>query len=183
LKGHLSLATASSRRKRIITIVIFFLISILVSCIGVLTPLSKQDADQINQEIVNIRNNSTAQSILENNLLICLAMFIPIFGPILGFYALYNSGVAIEAQVISNPKLSGISPVLAFFTDFLLPIIWLEFIAYSTAFAESFWLIRRAMQGLFKKEIKNTAILIAISASLLVVGAIVEIALIKAFPG
>ncbi len=160
---------------------IFFLISILVSCIGVLTPLSKQDADQINSEVENIRNNSTAQSILENNLLICLAMFIPIFGPILGFYALYNSGVAIEAQVIATSI--GIPPILAFFTDFVLPVIWLEFIAYSIAFAESFWLIRRATQGLFKKEIKNAAILIAISALLLLAGAIIEIALIKAFYG
>ncbi len=162
---------------------IFFLISTLVTCIGVLTPLSQQDADQINQEVVNIRNSSSAQSILVNNLVICLVMFIPIFGPVLGFYALYNSGVAIEAQVIAEPRLSGIPPILGLFTEFLLPVIWLEFIAYSTAFAESFWLIRRAMQGLFKKEIKNTAILIAISASLLVVGAIVEIALIKAFGG
>jgi len=162
--------------------VIFFLISILVSCIGVLAPLSKQDADQINQEIVDMRNNATAQNIFENNLLICLAMFIPIFGPILGFYALFNSGVAIHAQVMSNPSLSGISPIVAFFSDFVLPVIWLEFIAYSTAFAESFWLIRRAMQGLLKKELKNLVILIAISALLLLVGAIIEEALIKAFP-
>lgn len=108
-------------------------------------------------------------------------MFIPIFGPVFGFYALYNSGVAIEAQVIVEPRLSGIPPIFALLTEFLLPVIWLEFIAYSTAFAESFWLIRRAMQGLFKKEIKNTAILIGISALLLVVGAIIETALIKAF--
>ena len=162
---------------------IFFLISTLVTCIGVMTPLSKQDADQINQEVVNMRNSATVQSILGQNLLVCLAMFIPIFGPVIGFYALYNSGVAIEAQVLTEPRLSGIPPILALLTEFLLPVIWLEFIAYSTAFAESFWLLRRAMQGLFKKEIKNTAILIAISTLLLVVGAIIETALIKAFSG
>jgi hypothetical protein len=143
--------------------------------------MSKQDADQINQEVENIRNNASAQSLFENNVLICLAMFIPIFGPVFGFYALYNSGVAIEAQVIATSM--GIPPILVFFTDFVLPVIWLEFIAYSTAFAESFWLIRRAMQGLFKKEIKNAGILIAISALLLLVGAIIEITLIKAFGG
>jgi len=163
--------------------VIFFLISTLVTSIGVMTPLSQQDADQINQEIVNMRNTSSAQSIFEHNFLVCLLMFIPIFGPVLGFYALYNSGVAIEAQVIAEPRLSGVPPILALFTEFLLPVIWLEFIAYSTAFAESFWLIRRAMQGLFKKELKNAAILIAISAVLLAVGAIVEIVLIKALGG
>jgi hypothetical protein len=153
----------------------------IATSIGVLTPLSKTDADQKNQQVENLRNAASAQSILENNLIICLMMFIPIFGPVFGLYALYNSGVYIEAQVIATSL--GVPPLLALLTEFLLPVIWLEFIAYSTAFAESFWLIRRSMQGLFKKEIKNAAILIAISALLLLVGAIIEIALIKAFGG
>jgi hypothetical protein len=147
----------------------------------VLTPLSKKDADQLNQEIVNLRNSASVQNILENNLIICLVMFIPIFGPMLGIFALYNSGVAIEAQVIATSL--NVPPLLALYTEFLLPVIWLEFIAYSTAFAESFWIIRRAMQGLFRKEVKNAAILIAISALLLLIGAIVETALIKALGG
>jgi hypothetical protein len=112
--------------------------------------MTKQEADQINQQISDLRDNISVQYIFGNNLLICLIMFIPAVGPIFGFYALYNTGAAIEAQIIASST-TGISPLLAFFVLFLFPFTWLEFISYSTAFAESVWLIRRSMQGLVRK--------------------------------
>ncbi len=170
---------ASSRRQRIITITVFFLIGIIVTSIGTLSPMTKQEADQINQQISDLRGNISVQYIFGNNLLICLIMFIPVVGPIFGFYALYNTGAAVEAQMIASST-TGISPLLAFFVLFLFPFTWLEFISYSTAFAESVWLIRRSMQGLVRKEIKNAAVLIAIVTILLLIGAIIETALIQA---
>ena len=59
----------------------------------------------------------------------------------------------------------------------LTPVFWLEFIAYSTAMAESIWLTRRLMQRRWL-ELKNTAILIGICAAILIVSAIVEVWLI-----
>ena len=173
---------ASSRRKRIITIIVFFLIGIIVTCVGTLTPLSKQEAEEINQDLENLRKNVSVQYIFGNNLLICLVMFIPIVGPIFGLYALYNTGVVIEAQVVAAST-TGISPILVFFVLFLFPFTWLEFISYSTAFAESVWIIRRFTQGLGRKEIKNTAVLIAIVTIFLLVGAVIETVLIQAMAG
>lgn len=173
---------ASSRRKRIITIIVFFLIGIIVTCVGTLTPLSKQEAEEINQDLENLRENISVQYIFGNNLLICLIMFIPVVGPIFGLYALYNTGVVIEAQVVAAST-TGMSPILLFFVLFLFPFTWLEFISYSTAFAESVWIIRRFAQGLGRKEIKNTAVLIAIVTILLLVGAVIETVLIQAMAG
>jgi hypothetical protein len=169
----------SSKKQRIITIIIFFLIGITITCVGTLAPLSKQEADQINQDLKNLRSNVSVQYIFGNNLLICLVMFIPIVGPIFGLYALYNTGVVIEAQIVAASS-TGISPILAFFLLFLFPFTWLEFISYSTAFAESVWIIRRFTQGLGRKEIKNSAVLIAIVTILLLVGAVIETLLIQA---
>lgn len=92
----------SSKRQRIITIIAFFLIGIIVTCIGTLAPLSQQEAQQINQDLENLRSNVSVQYIFGNNLLICLVMFVPIVGPIFGLYALYNTGVVVEAQVVAG---------------------------------------------------------------------------------
>jgi hypothetical protein len=173
---------ASSKKQRIITIIVFFLIGIIVTCIGTLAPMSKQEAEEINQDLENLRNNVSVQYIFGNNLLICLVMFIPIVGPIFGLYALYNTGVVIEAQIVAAST-TGMSPILVFFVLFLFPFTWLEFISYSTAFAESVWIIRRFTQGLGRKEIKNATVLIAIVTILLLVGAVIETVLIQAMAG
>jgi membrane protease YdiL (CAAX protease family) len=172
----------SSKRQRIITIIVFFFIGIIVTCIGTLAPLSQQEAQQINQDLENLRSNVSVQYIFGNNLLICLVMFVPIVGPIFGLYALYNTGVVVEAQVVAGSS-TGISPILLFFLLFLFPFTWLEFISYSTAFAESVWILRRFTQGLGRREIKNAAFLIAIVTILLLIGAIIETVLIQAMGG
>ena len=148
------------------------MVGLIVTGIGTITPLSTQGADQINQQINQVRANVSVQYIFGNNLMICLIMFVPIIGPIFGLYALYNTGVAIEAQVIAGS--SGVPAILAFAVLFIFPFTWLEFISYSTALAESVWLTRRSMQGLIRKEMKNAAVLIAIVAILLLVGAAIE---------
>jgi len=106
--------------------------------------------------------------------MISLIMFVPIIGPIFGFYALYNTGVAIAAQSIGE----GIHPLTVFLFLFIFPPTWLEFIAYSTAIAESFWLAWRIIKHKGKKEIVNACILISICAVMLLIAAIIEIALI-----
>ena len=153
-----------------------------MTCVGTLTPLSKQEAEEINQDLENLRENISVQYIFGNNLLICLVMFIPIVGPIFGLYALYNTGVVIEAQIVAASS-TGLSPILVFFVLFLFPFTWLEFISYSTAFAESVWIIRRFTQRLGRREIKNAAVLIAIVTILLLIGAVIETVLIQAMGG
>lgn len=173
--------TSSSRTKRILTIAVFFVISLIVTSAGALTPLSVQDANSINQEIEQLRQNISVQYVFGNNLMLCLPMFIPFAGPIFGLWVLYNTGVVIAAETIAaSPQ---VSPLLTFFMLFMFPFTWMEFFSYSTGFAESVWLIRRGMQGLGKSEIKNAAILIAIIAVMLLLAAVIEVALILAFVG
>jgi hypothetical protein len=178
----------SSRNKRIITIAIFFILGIIATSVGAMQTLTQQEATDINNELDQLRSNVTVQYIFGNNLFICLLMFIPVFGWIFGFIALYNTGVVIAAQSMTSAA-HGVSPLLLFFTLFLFPFTWLEFISYSVGFAEGFWLLLRGVQRLtnktisFKKELRNLSVLMTIVTLMLLAGAVIETALIMATGG
>ncbi len=178
----------SSRNKRIITIAIFFILGIIATSVGAMQTLTQQEATDINNELDQLRSNVTVQYIFGNNLFICLLMFIPVFGWIFGFIALYNTGVVIAAQSMTSAA-HGVSPLLLFFTLFLFPFTWLEFISYSVGFAEGFWLLLRGVQKLtnktisFKKELRNLSVLMTIVTLMLLAGAVIETALIMATGG
>jgi len=173
---------SSSRRKRIITVAVFLLLWQVATVVGVLTPVSRQNANSINLEIDQERNTATVENIFGHNLILCLATFVPIGGPIFGFYSSYSSGIVIAAQSMS-PEALGLPPLLLLVAYFLLPIYWLENISVSIGLAESVWLIRRTVQGYGKRELKNAAVLIAIVTLILLVSAIIEIILIRATGG
>lgn len=101
-------------------------------------------------------------------------MFIPIIGPIWGLIVIFSSGYGISAIA----QIQGVPSILYILLEFLTPVFWLEFAAYSIAITESIWLTRRLFQKRFG-ELKNTAILIGVCAGLLVVGALVEAWLIS----
>jgi uncharacterized membrane protein SpoIIM required for sporulation len=172
---------ASSRRKRILSTIVVFLVAIAITGLGSLMPIDSQEANKIssdlNQSVTALGNEGAlTQFILGNNLLICLMMFIPVIGPVLGLYIMFNTGTVVGAIAASG----GYSPALALIALFITPVAWLEFAAYSTAMTESIWLFRRALQRLGFHELrKNTTMFIAICAVLLVVGAIAETALIS----
>lgn len=173
---------SSSRRKRMITIAVFLLLWEVATTVGLLTPLSQQDANSINQEIDQERNTASVENIFGHNLILCLVTFVPIGGPIFGFFSSYSSGVVMVAQSMS-PQALGLPPLLLFFAYFLIPVYWLENISISIGLAESVWLIRRTTQGYGKRELRNAAVLIAIVTLILLVSAIIEIALINATGG
>jgi hypothetical protein len=171
--------SASSKRKRIYSTVIVLLIAVLITIIGSLVPLNPQDAkkisDDLNQTLTTNRDNGTlTEYIFLNNFSICLLMFIPVIGPLLGFLILFDTGVALGA--VANVQ--GYPPILAFMLLVITPIFWLEFVSYSTGITESIWLFRRLLQRRWR-ELKNTGILIGICAILLLIGAIVEAWLIS----
>jgi hypothetical protein len=169
---------ASSRRKRIYTVIFIFIVAFVLTIIGSYIPISHQDAqsryDQINSTLSTHKSfGDLTGYIFLNNFSICLLMFIPIIGPILGFVILFNTGIShgAIAFVPSYP------PYLGLLSLVITPVFWLEFAAYSTAMAESIWLFRRLLQERWR-ELKNTAIAIGICAGLLIIGAIVEAVLI-----
>lgn len=172
-----------TKTKRILTIVIFLIISIMMTIFGILTPLSPQLVDDLGKGLEDtqtiISNLPAVQQvsfIFGNNFMICLIGFVPIIGPIFESYVLYSTGVTITAYVsYMNMQFN---PILVFASLFILPFTWLEFLAYSLAISESFWLTWRLIKRKGKKEIKNSCIIISISAAILLVAAIIEVAMI-----
>lgn len=172
--------SASARRKRIYSVIGVLIVSVIVSAVGSLVPVdpqtAKQISDDLNQTIESASQSGTlTQDILGQNFLICLLMFVPVLGPILGLYALFNTGMAAGAVA----TLQNLPPILVLFALMITPVFWLEFAAYSTAMAESVWLFRRLLQRRGLHELRNTSMFISICAVLLVVGAVVETALIS----
>ena len=170
---------APTKIKRILTIAAFFLLSIIITVAGVLTPLSNEEASEIKKELEGIQENVNVQLIFGNNFMICLAMFVPIAGPIFGSYVLHNTGIVIAAASVSE----GLPSLLVFTFLFAFPFTWLEFLVYSIAFAQSVWLTWRIIQHKGRKELVNTCVLISICAVMLLVAAIVEMAIISYFGG
>jgi uncharacterized membrane protein SpoIIM required for sporulation len=171
---------ASSRRKRLLSIVAVFIVAVVITSVGSFMPISPQDAEKIssdlNQTSTTLQNQGAlTQYIFGNNLLICLIMFIPVLGPVLGLFIMFNTGTVVGAIAVS----SGLSPLLSLIAIFITPVGWLEFAAYSTAMAESVWLFRRFFQRRGLRELRNMTIFVTICALLLAVGAIVETALIN----
>lgn len=166
---------SSPKRKRILSAIAILVIAVLVTTSGMLIPISQEDAEiinnNLNQTVSSLnQDGGIVQFIFGNNFMICLLMFIPIFGPLLGFYALFNTGIVINAISIAE----GFPPSLVFVALFLTPVAWIEYTAYSTALSESVWLFKRILEKRGKKELKITSILISICAVLLLFGAIIE---------
>lgn len=175
--------SSSPRQKKILTIIAFFILSLIVTIAGILTPLSSEEAAEINKEMEqmqeSVSNAGTLRGtafIFGNNFMLCLLFFIPAAGPFFGCYVLYSTGVVIAAQSMS----ASVHPALTLLLLFIFPFTWLEFLAYSAAFAQSFWLTWRVIQHKARNELSNTGIMISICAVMLLVAAVIEILAIQA---
>ncbi|MCW4028506.1 MAG: stage II sporulation protein M [Candidatus Bathyarchaeota archaeon] len=170
---------ASPKMKRFYSILFIFVVAVLMVAIGSAVPLSSQDAqllsNQLNQTLnENRATNTLTQYIFLNNFGICMLMFVPIIGPALGMFILFDTGLALGA--ISTTQ--GYPVYIGWLSLVVTPVFWLEFVAYSIAMAESIWLFRRLTQGRWR-ELKWTGIFVGICAALLIVGAIVEVWIIN----
>jgi hypothetical protein len=176
---------ASPRRKRIYTVVFMLILAIVATLLGTLVPLSAHDAQQINDGVnqtvtINKANGTLIQSIFLNNFGLCLAMFIPLAGAVFGLYVMFNTGIALGAELrIQSASASTASAASISATTALIGLIFigltfaLEYTSYSIGISESVWLFRRLSQKRWS-ELKNTGILIGIVAALLITGAVVE---------
>jgi uncharacterized membrane protein SpoIIM required for sporulation len=165
----------SPRRKRLMTIVLVFIVSAIMMGISTLTPLSRQSADSIYNELnqtvsTGKDSGNLLQYIFGNNLMITIMMLIPFIGPFLGFYAFYNTGVAIAATSI----VKSYPPLVAYVSLWLTPVAWLEFAAYSTAITASLWLTWRIMHQGARHELVNTSKFLSVCTLILLLGAIIE---------
>ena len=179
--------TASLRRKRIYSIIFVLILSIVATLVGMLVPLSPQEAqvvfDQLNQTITeNTAQGTFVPAIFVNNFSLCLLMFIPLAGLAIGLFILFSTGMAIRAifDVQMASGLSGtasaeIQASTAIFALILIGAVFLlEYVSYAIGMTESVWLFRRILQKQWKGEFKYFAIFVGVVALLLIIGAIVE---------
>src|SRR3972149_3231792 len=113
---------ASARRKRILSIIAVFIVALAITAAGTLMPVSTEEANQINDNLNQTvstlsERGALTQYIFGNNFLICLLMFIPVIGPFLGLFIMFNTGTVIGAIATA----SGFSPSIALFALILTP--------------------------------------------------------------
>jgi hypothetical protein len=166
--------SASIKRKRVYSLLFIFLLSVVVTFAGTLMPLSDETAhvlsDSVNQIVEkNDTLSSLSVAIFVNNFLLCLPMFIPVFGALFGMFVLFSTGMGINALSM----VQGIPTSIAFLSLMITPIFWIEFASYSLGMTESIWSFRRFTQKRWA-YLAWTAIFIGITAVLLAIGAIVE---------
>ncbi len=165
---------AQPKQKRIYSVLLVLLVSVIVLVIGSSVPLSYSAAttlhDCLRQTLTQaITNNDLVQNIYFNNLTLCLLMYLPLLGSGIGLFVLYNTGVGLNAisMVQGQSTLLGVLDLMSG------PVFWLEFFAYSIAMAQSIWLFRRMLQGRWN-ELEWAGVSIVASTVLLAIGAIVE---------
>lgn len=168
---------ASRISKRMMVVVVVFIVTIAVTAVGAMVPLSRDDVDELGRSLNQTRNTVDSLSFLDrvkyifgNNLMICLLGFIPVFGILLELYALFSTGVVIAAMAYGTTN-----PLLMLFLLFVFPHTWLEFISYSLAISGNVWLSWRIIRRRDKKELFNTCIFIALCTLILLLAAFVEI--------
>lgn len=178
---------ASPRRKRLLSIIAVLIVVVIITGLGTLVPVTKEDANQIYQQVNqtdNVLNEQGAFAltslIFGNNLLICLLMFVPLIGPLLGLVILFGTGTNIAGLALATNIPTG----LYLFVLLITPHTWLEFVAYAVAMSASVWLFMRIIQGRGWQELKkNTTKFIVVSVLFLVAAAFVEVGLIYALGG
>jgi len=166
-----------ARIKRLMAIFLALLLAFLTTLAGVVTPMTREEAVETKKEFERhtaVPDEVLFQLIFGNNFYLCFLMFIPILGPIFGFYVLYNTGRMIGAMAIAEQ----LSPSMVLVGLFILPFAWLEYIAYSIAISQSFWLTLSLVRRKFKIELVKTCLFITLCALILIVAALIETVLL-----
>jgi hypothetical protein len=167
-------ATLSSRALFLLFILAF---CFTITLFGTTAQLEASEATEINENLQEIRETIEVFGIpiiYGNNLMHCMIMFLPFIGSVWGINVLYSTGRVIASAGI----MSGANPQLLYILLFLYPFTWLEYISYSIAISESFWLLYSIIKSKFKyikNEAKNAYKAIAICSILLLIAAFSEI--------
>ncbi len=168
-------------KTRFLTVSTVLFLCMIVTSAGAVSKVDKSQAEAIIEEFKEMEKmlqTVGVQLIFGNNMMYCLVMFIPFVGPISGLYILYSTGKVLAA----SSSAVGVNPMLLFLNLMTYPYAWLEYISYSLAISESIWLsfciLKYGLKG-FRAEIIQVAKSISICAVLLLVGALIEMALIR----
>ena len=169
-----------STRFRIAASVAALFVAVLFTLGGTLSQMDTAEAEIIYAEFENLASQIMGvQGIFLNNFFICLMMFVPVIGPLYAIFVMYSTGRVIAAIAIVR----GVDPAALFATTFVFPHAWIEYVAYGLAISQSVWLIVGIPQHRFKAELVTTLKMIMLSALILLLAAIVEMATISVLTG
>ena len=171
-------------RNRVLVMMMALVLCLAITSVGAMAPVEFSEANGIMQEFQTLEDALSVagvQIIFGNNLMHCLFMFAPGFGPFYGFFVLYSTGKVLAAMSVSM----GENPLLLFASLFVYPHAWLEYISYGLAISESFWLLYAAgkhrARGI-RMELSTAAKVMAVCAILLLAGAFAEMYIISGAP-
>lgn len=163
--------------KRALIFASILMASIAMTFVGTLAQVDRSEAEKVGEEVkAIIKHTPLIPYIFGNNLMHCLLMFVPLLGLIYGMFVMYNTGVVIKMLSVA---LLQAEAYIAFFSLFLLPHAWIEYVVYSIAMSQGLWLIRAALKGEFKREVSHTYKWVTICAIALLIAAVIETILIK----
>jgi uncharacterized membrane protein SpoIIM required for sporulation len=153
-----------------------FVICFAITASGSISSIGASEAQDLTGQFNNmdeLLNTVGLEFIFGNNLKHCIIMFAPGLGPFYGGFVLYSTGRVLAAL----GETEGVNPLALLVTLFIYPHAWLEYISYSLAVSESFWLIyavvKFGVRG-FKNELSTAAKIIAVCAVLLLLAALAE---------
>jgi hypothetical protein len=133
-------------RTRVLIFVAVFIVLSGIFAYASSIHLSSSDAQSLNQGVESI--NGTVVGIYTNNVQIALLEFVPVFGPGMGVYSSYDTGLALAG--IAQSSGTGISGPEFFIFLLFTPIFWIEFACYSLAVEESIAVIISFKNGDFR---------------------------------
>jgi uncharacterized membrane protein SpoIIM required for sporulation len=169
-------------RNRILVLLTAFALCIAITAVGAASKIESFEAHNIVgefNETEKMLNTIGVQFIFGNNLMYCIMMFIPVLGPYYGSIVLYSTGRVLAALGATT----GVNPLGLFMTLFIYPHAWLEYVSYSLAISESFWLMFSFVtnRGIgLRNEVSIAAKVMAICAVLLLLAAFTEMYVISA---
>ena len=171
---------AVTLRNRVLAVFLAFVLCLTITAAGAVSKVERQEADEIVEEFDRLDDFLSIvglQFIFGNNLMYCVIMFVPVIGPYYGSYVLYSTGRVLAAFGLA----SGYNPLELFFSLFVYPHAWLEYVSYSLALSESFWLfyvVIRHRENSLRNELSTAAKIMAICTVLLLLAAVAEMFLI-----
>ncbi|BBL46721.1 hypothetical protein [Metallosphaera sedula] len=155
----------------------FILLIVNVTLLFVVAALPS--SPQVGQQIMNSLNSTVSPSqglvgmgtsIAGHNFFLSLFMSLPFVGIPVGLFIMADTGYAFSA-IGSFEGVPGVSlPTLEAF----LPFFWMEFVSYSAMMTESYFMTKAILDGNWRRELPNYALVIGLVAVTLMVSGFVE---------
>jgi len=165
-----------SPRTRIYIAIITTAALYIVFSLGSLTEMTASEAERRMRELGGLLPpNVDAWAIFSNNMVISLLMLIPLIGPVLGGYIVYNTGTFLAAISISTQTDVGFLLILPLLSIYGL----LEFMGYGAMTSESVLLIYAVVKKRLREELRALPLVIGVAAAILGLAALIEFGLIS----